>query len=93
MNRFGLVIVSALLASTFLVDVQAKQAFFEFENDPHYPQLVHVSNVQYQLVNDNSIEFSAAVTIYEELNDGTNVSNLQNFRRKKHLKNLISFPL
>lgn len=75
MNRFGY-IFTVLLASTFLINSgsQAKQAFFEFENDPHYPQLVSVSNVQYQFLANKYIEFSGIVTVYEELSDGTNVS-------------------
>lgn len=73
MNRFGFVIVSVVLA-TFLSSGQSREAFFELTNDPQYPQLVTVSNVQYQFVANKYIEFSGVVTIYEELDDGTNVS-------------------
>lgn len=75
MNRFGFV-CSVLLASALLINsgCHAKQAFLEFTNDPHYPQLVTVSNVQYQLVGNRYLDFSGVLTIYEELNDGTNVS-------------------
>lgn len=72
MDRFGFVI--AVVLAAFLTAGHAKQAYFEFANDPHYPQLVTVSNVQYQLVNNKFLEFSGVVTVYEELNEGTNVS-------------------
>lgn len=75
MNRFGIVF-TVLLASTFLINSgsQARQAYFDFENDPNYPQLVSVTNVQYQLGGNKYIEFSGILTVYEELEDGTNVS-------------------
>lgn len=73
MNRFGFV-CSVLLVSIISGGCHGKQAFLEFANDPHYPQLVTVSNVQYQLVNNRYLEVSGVLTIYEELSDGTNVS-------------------
>lgn len=75
MNRFGL-IFSVLLASTLLINsgCHAKQAYLEFTNDPDYSQLVTVSDVQYQIVANKYLEFSGVLTVYEELNDGTNVS-------------------
>lgn len=92
MNRFG-VIVSVLLASALLINsgCQAKQAFFEFENDPHYPQLVTVSDVQYELVNNKYIQFSGVLTVYEELNESTNVSVMSLFLFQLNCMNRILY--
>lgn len=74
MNRFGF-IVSVLLASTILnVGSQAKEAYFDLIPDPHHPQLVTVSDGQYQIVGNKYLEFSGILTVHEELDDGTNVS-------------------
>lgn len=92
MNRFGFV-CCVLLASILLINsgCHAKQAFLEFTNDPHYPQLITVSNVQYQLVGDRYLDFSGVLTIYEELNDGTNVSWNLKRNRDRHLISWIEF--
>lgn len=58
----------------------AKQIHFELSNDPAYPQLISVSNVNYKFVQNKYIDVSATVTIYEEINDGTNVSRTIDFQ-------------
>lgn len=74
MNRFGF-IVSVLLASSVLnAGSQAKEAYFDLIPDPHHPQLVTVSDGQYQIVGNKYLEFSGTLTVHEELDDGTNVS-------------------
>lgn len=74
MNRLGF-IISSLWASAILIGGgQAKEVYFELNNDPQYPQLVAVSNVEYQLVGNKHLEFSGILTVHEEIDDGTNVS-------------------
>lgn len=71
MNRLTFISVAVLLAVC-----HAKQIYFEFSNDPEYPQLITVSNVQYSLdLINKHLDLSATVTIYEDIDDGTNVSN------------------
>lgn len=74
MNRFGF-IISALLASTILIGGgQTKEVYFDLTNDPHNPQLVTVDNVQYQIVGNRYLDISGILTVYEEIDDSTNVS-------------------
>lgn len=70
MNRF----ILSIFAIT-LLNCSAKQVQFELSNDPNYPQLISVSNVNYELVMEKYIEFSCQVSIYEQIDDGTNVSS------------------
>lgn len=57
-----------------LLQCLARQVHFEISNDPDYPKLVAISNVNYQMVMNKYIDVSATVHIYEEINEGTNVS-------------------
>lgn len=59
---------------TMLLNCSAAQVYFKLSNDPNYPQLISVSNVHHNLVTNEYIDISATVTIYEEINDGTNVN-------------------
>lgn len=71
MKRFTFIIVAVAL---LLANCHAKQIYFELSNDPQYPQLISISNVQYSLTEQRSIDVSATVTIHEEIDEGTNVS-------------------
>lgn len=71
MKRFTFFIVAV---AVLLANCHAKQIHFELSNDPQYPQLISISNVQYSLTPDRNIDISATVTIHEEINEGTNVS-------------------
>lgn len=66
-----------IIVTIFLANCHAKQIYFELSNDQQYPQLVTVSNVQYSLTSHRYIDISATVTIYEEIDAGTNVSKSQ----------------
>lgn len=70
MYRLVLLIIASMLANC-----RAKQIHFELANDPNYPQLISVSDVYYNFVTNKYIDVSAVVTIHEEINDGTNVSD------------------
>lgn len=74
MYRFILLIVVSMLANCLSV-----QIFFELQNDPNYPQLISVSGAQYTFVANKYIEISGDVIIHEEINDGTNVSDIHRF--------------
>lgn len=64
----------------FLLNCSAKEVHFELSNDPNYPQLVAISNMNYHMMMNKYIDFSATVTIYEEINDGTNVNSVLAFQ-------------
>lgn len=88
MNRFVFVVVSALL-----VNCLAKEIYFEFEHDPNYPQLISLSGVSYNFLAGNKyIEISATLTIFEEINDGTNVSRFSEFIFRWNLSS-FSIPI
>lgn len=71
MNRLS--ILALTIAMTCCL---AGNFYFELQNDPNYPALLSVSNVQYNVVTGltKHIDVSATVTIHEEINDGTSVS-------------------
>lgn len=54
----------------------ARQLSLQFANDPNYPQLITVSDVSYNLVWSRYLEISATVTAYEDIDDGTSVSQI-----------------
>lgn len=60
---------------TLIFYCSAKQAYFELANDPDYPELISVSDVRYELIGNRFLEIDCTVTIYEEINDATNVSS------------------
>lgn len=60
---------------TLILYCSAKQTYFELDNDPDYPQLITVSNVRYELINNRYLDIDCTVTVYEEINDATNVSS------------------
>lgn len=70
MNRFILSVFAIML-----LNCSAKQVQFELSNDPNYPQLISVSNVNYELVMNKYIDFSCVLSIYEQIDEGTNVSS------------------
>lgn len=53
--------------------VSAKQLHLEFTNDQSYPQLVTITNTEHKIVLGKTLEVSATVTVYEELDAGTHV--------------------
>lgn len=71
MNRSVFVVAAVLLAAHCL----AKEIYFEFEHDPAYPQLVGISDISYN-IGHKFIEVSGTLTIYEEIDEGTNVSTI-----------------
>lgn len=76
MNRVVLIVCVV----AFFTNCHARDFYFEFENDPNYPKLVDISNVVYKFEGMNKfLDISFTLTVYEELNDGVNVSEYINF--------------
>lgn len=71
MNRAVFIVGLVALVTCCL----AKDFYFEFEHDPNYPPIVSISDISYKFEEMNKfIDISFTMTLYEELNDGTNVS-------------------
>lgn len=75
MKRFTFFLIAAVV---LLANCHARQIYFELSNDPEYPQLISVSNVQYSITSNRNIDLSATVTIHEDIDEGTNVSVIEN---------------
>lgn len=52
----------------------ARNVQFQLANDPNFPQLITVSNIQYNLVWGRYLDVSFTLAIYEDIDEGTSVS-------------------
>lgn len=74
MRNFVIVFTFALFAYS-----KAEEAYFKLGNDPDYPQHVVITDVEYKIVPNEHVDINCTLTIYEELDESTNVSKLYDF--------------
>lgn len=66
-------VFSSLAFLAVISQISAKQLHLEFTNDQSYPQLVTITDTDHRIILGKALEVSATVTVYEELDEGTNV--------------------